>query len=131
MIDSRRRELVKRLLVDVSRTTTWTGGAPVRERLARAIAAQRLEVDLSGLELSAWVTDDVELAIWVRVRNGWSSATERALAAALESERSVIAGLLLADWDGLVAACSAASADQRPRSSTAKSGSLLGSTRRK
>lgn len=105
-----RRDLVRKLLETACRSMEWDAarGAPPERRLAAALAAHRLEVKLPGLELMAWITEDVQLAIWVRVRRAWTPALEQRLRATLEDHSAVVAGLVLEGWPDVVRACESA-----------------------
>jgi hypothetical protein len=117
MVDRQRKDLVQRLLHDVSRAVQWAApDGDVSERFARVISTYRLDLDLGDIELSAWLTEDVELAIWVRARRMWTPTVQRALLDALERDGSIVAGLLLTDWTNLTAACASASSDPPQRS---------------
>jgi hypothetical protein len=111
MIQQRpRRDLVRKLLETACRSMEWDAarGAPPERRLAAALAAHRLEVKLPGLELMAWITEDVELAIWVRVRRSWTPSLEQRLRSALEEHSAVVAGLVLEGFRDVVRACESA-----------------------
>ena len=130
MVDQTQKDLVQRLLVEVSRAVQWAPGGDPADRFARAIAAYRLDLDLGDMELSAWLTEEVDLAIWVHVRRAWSPAVQRALSDALEKDGSIVAALLLADWENLTATCASANTDPHPRADADRERSIATIRRR-
>ena len=106
----RQRQLIRMLLETACRSVEWAPDArsSATERLAGALGAHRLELAVGGVELRAWVTDDVGLAVSVRVTQGWNSLIEKSLYDALDRNSSLVAGLLLWEWAELRAACAAA-----------------------
>ena len=112
----RQRELIRMLLETACRSVEWdrSRDATAEERLASALSRHRLELAVEGVELRAWVTDEVGLAVSVRVTRGWNSVIEKALYDALDRNSSVLAGLLLWEWAELRAACSSAAVGVEP-----------------
>jgi hypothetical protein len=110
------------LLETTCRSVEWDrdNSSPAEERLAGALKRHRLELSVDGVELRAWVTDEVGLAVSVRVTRGWNSVVEKSLYDALDRDRSVVAGLLLWEWAELRAACSAAASGVDPGTEVAK-----------
>jgi hypothetical protein len=114
-MDDIRKVLLRKLLLDACREVQWgRAGTPVT-RLEAAWRTHRLEIDLGDLELVAWVTQNVELAVWVRVARTFSPALEKALVKRIEGTDSLVARLLLVDWPNLRAACESAAGDRPVR----------------
>lgn len=113
-----RRDLVRKLLETACRSMEWDAvrDASPERRLAAALATHRLEVKLPGLELMAWITEEIELAIWVRVRRAWTATLAQRLRHELEENSAVVAGLVLEQWPDVLRACESAAR----RSATAR-----------
>jgi len=105
-----RRQLIQRLLEAACRSAVWntTSTLPLADRLSDALSANQLEVTAAGTTLTAWINDDVQLLIRVRITRGWTSDVEEALYATLRQQGSLVASLLLAEWTELCSACESA-----------------------
>ncbi len=107
-----REELGNRLLAAVCRELQWSTdprGAPTR--LDDVIRAHRMTLVMDGLELSAWLTSDVELAVRVRV-DAWGPSREDALRRAVEAQDGLVAELLLLEWTYVTHVCKAAAKER-------------------
>ena len=109
-----RREIVRRLLETACRSAQWDTelGASPSQRLAAALAAHRFELRAAGVTLLAEMTEDICLAVRVRVDGDWNPDVASEVRAALDASTSLVAGLLVSEWQDIAEACRAAA---RPR----------------
>lgn len=76
-------------------------------------AERYLRLQVAGVDLEAWITEDQGLRIRVEAAEGWDTAVERQLYEALDRQRSLIATLVLWEWPDVCNACAASARSAR------------------
>src|SRR5919199_2868099 len=92
--------VMENLIVQLARSLQWRlePEASAQACLEAVIGEYRLEVDLGGVTLRAWLDSDLAPQVRVRISAGWSEPLAHDLRGALERLRSPLARLLLLEW---------------------------------
>jgi hypothetical protein len=106
-----RAELVRRLLHAACVSAEWESDRSMtaRDRLAWALSLHRLELRVEGLQLFATLSEDLTLALTVRLTSPCTDAMELALRRVLGRSPTLIAELVRVDWPEVWQACRLAS----------------------
>jgi hypothetical protein len=100
---ARRARILSTMIETAARSVGWHASA--EDRITTALLAHQVTVVLPEIELRAWVTAELALAISVVRALSWDADVEARLRDALERSAALVAGLLLEEWEVVRTAC--------------------------